>query len=162
LKVIYHCYGGAHASPTAAAIHLGHISGERRPTFREMLQIPFFDQLTSESHGKLVKAGIDHLGNEVYFMGRRREEKLVMNLIREFSRFGGVDPSEFYFVNCVQLLNPFMVTGGFSSRGMGWVGFGRPIVTFGTILSFPIIAGIVRKVIHELEVIRERNRDGYA
>lgn len=125
-----------------------------------MLQIPFFDQLTSESHGKLVKAGIDHLGNEVYFMGRRREEKLIMNIIREFSRFNGIDPAEYYFVNCVQLLNLFMVTGGFSSRGMGWVGLGRPIVTFGTILSFPIIAGIVRKTIGELEGIRARNQDG--
>ena len=157
MKIVYHCYGGAHASPTAAAIHLGILPADRRPTFAELLQVPRFDSIRGWEHGKLFLAGVDHAGNEVYTMGRRNSAALVVKLIKEFTRLCGGNPDEYYFVNCVQLLNPFMVTGGYSSRALGWVGFGRPIVTFGTILSFPILVKIVQRTIKEVQTINTTN-----
>lgn len=155
MKVVYHCYGGAHASPTAAAIHLGHLPDQRRPSFCQIRNQPFFDEVTSHAHGHLIKVGTDSWGNEIYILGRRSSAKLVINLIKEFTRLEGGDPSEYFFVNCVQLYNILMVAGGFSSRGLGWVRFGRPIVTFGTFLSYPVLVSIVRRTIRELKQLNQ-------
>lgn len=157
MKIVYHCYGGAHASPTAAAIHLGILSVDRRPTFAELLKVPRFDLIGSWEHGKLFRAGVDNAGNEVYTMGRRNSANLVIKLIREFTRLNGINPDQYFFVNCVQLLNPFMVTGGYSSRSLGLVGLGRPVVTFGTILSFPILVKIVQRTIREVQKLNSTN-----
>ena len=150
LKVVYHCYGGAHASPTAAAIHLGHFPAGRLPGFDDFKNIEHFDRMTWNEHGKLVKAGVDASGHEVFVLGRRNSPQLVIGLIREFIRLSGGDPDEYFFVNCMQQLNPLMVTGGFSSRRLGMVKFGRPIVTFGTLISYPILAAIVRRTIRKI------------
>lgn len=158
MKIVYHCFGGAHASPTAAAIHLGILSSDRRPSFAELLKVPRFDSVRSWEHGKLFRAGIDNEGNEVFTMGRRNSTTLVIKLLREFTRLNGGDPDAYYFVNCVQLLNPFMVTGGYSSRALNWVRIGRPIVTFGTILSFPILVKIVQRTIVEARKLNLANK----
>lgn len=147
LKVVYHCFGGAHASPTAAAIHLGILRTDRRPSFRDFQKIPLFDYQTNSEHGKLIKVGIDNNGNEVYILGRRNTTQVVINLIREFSRLNGENPDEYYFVDCVQLFNPLMVMGGFSSRVLGIVNIGRPVVTLGTIISFPKLVAIVKRTL---------------
>ncbi len=158
MRIVYHCYGGAHASPTAAAIHLGILPTDRRPTFTELLKVPRFDSIRGWEHGKLFLVGVDHAGNEVYTMGRRNSAGLVIRLITEFTRLCGGNPEEYYFVNCVQLLNPFMVTGGYSSRALGLVGLGRPIVAFGTILSFSILVRIVQRTIKEVQTINAANK----
>lgn len=151
MKIVYHCYGGAHASPTAAAIHLGIISRDHRPKWSDFKKIPFFDKTTPAEHGKLVFIGKDSDQNEVYILGRRNAAKLVIRIIKEFVALNGGDPAGYIFVDCVQLFNPFMVTGGYSSRAMGWVGFGRPIVTFGTLLSFPILVAKVTRTIRYIK-----------
>jgi hypothetical protein len=156
LKVVYHCYGGAHASPTAAAIHLGLLSKQKLPSPADFRKLPYFDCITGSRHGKLIKVGTDHLGNDVYILARRNSPQLVINLIQEFVKLNGGDPSQYLFVNCVQLFNPLMVTGGFSSRAMGWVNFGRPVVTFGTILSFPILVSIVTRTQNHLEKSKQK------
>lgn len=145
MKIVYHCFGGAHASPTASAIHLGLTSKRYWPSFTDFNEIPFFDQTSWTEHGRLIKAGIDSEGNEVYFMGRRNSNYLIITLITEFISLTGGNPTEYYFVDCMQKFNFLMVIGGYSSRALGWVKFGRPIVTFGTVFSFPILQSIVRK-----------------
>ncbi len=144
MKIVYHCYGGAHASPTAAAIHLGILPADRVPHWSEFKKIPYFDRITHLEHGKLIFIDKDQNNHEIYVLGRRNTAKLVIKIIQEFYKLTG-DPSEFYFVDCVQLFNPLMVTGGYSSRALGWIGFGRPIVTMGTIISYPILVSKVKK-----------------
>jgi len=151
VKVVYHCYGGAHASPTAAAIHLGILDSRRMPKASDFEKVPYYDTLTNRDHGRLIKIGDDHLGNEVFILGRRNSGRTAENLIREFTRLTGGNPDEYLFVDCVQLYNVFMVTGGFTSRRLGLVRFGRPLVIFGTRLSFFILAGIVRRTLKALE-----------
>lgn len=151
MKVVYHCYGGAHASPTAAAIHLGFLPRDRLPTLADFRKVPYFDFMTGSQHGKLLKVGNDHQGNEIFILGRRNSPRVVINLIKEFIKLNGGDPAEFLFVSCLQMLNLFMVTGGFSSRAMGWVSFGRPLVTLGTILSFRVLVTIVDRTQKLLE-----------
>lgn len=151
MKVVYHCFGGAHASPTAAAIHLGIIDRTKPLKWHDFQKIPYFDITTNLEHGRLIKVGDDYLGNTVYIMGRRNAAKVAINLLREFTRLTGGNPEDYYFVDCVQLYNPFMVTGGFTSRSLGLVSFGRPVVTFGTRLAFPVLVTIVNKTLAYLE-----------
>lgn len=113
--------------------------------------IPYYDRITRGEHGKIIKIGTDHLGNDVCIMGRRSSPQPVIRAIKEFSRLNGIDPNQYYFVDCVQLYNLFMVAGGFSSRAMGWVNIGRPLVSFGTKLSFRILVRIVQKTLEDLE-----------
>ena len=150
MKVVYHCFGGAHASPTAAAIHLGILPREKRPNFTDMRRIPFFDEMTATNHGKLNYAGKDHSGNEVYFLARRNNGTLITNIIKGFAGLKGEDPSEYYFIDCMQRFNLLMITGGFTSRKLGWVSFGRPIVTLGTIFAYPALVSIVEKTIRRV------------
>ncbi len=152
MKIVYHCYGGAHASPTAAAVHLGLMPHNRFPRFSDFEKIPFFDCTIWNEHGRLIKVGVDSAGNEVYIMGRRNSPKMVISLIRELARQNGGEPDDYYFVNCLQIFNPVMITGGYSSRAMGWVKFGRPVVTFGTMISFPILVAIVKKTVRNLRI----------
>jgi hypothetical protein len=99
----------------------------------------------------LIKIGTDCHGHEVFVLGRRNAPQPVINVIKEFGRLNGVDPQVYYFVNVVQLGNPFMVAGGFTSRALGWVNLGRPLVSFGTGLSFAVLARIVRQTLAYLE-----------
>ena len=89
MKIVYHCYGGAHASPTAAAIHLGLLKADRLPTWTDFKKIPYFDQITSTEHGKLIFIDKDRLGNEVYILARRNATELIIKIIREFIKLGG-------------------------------------------------------------------------
>jgi hypothetical protein len=152
LKVVYHCYGGAHASPTAAALHLGLLPLDRSPQFQEFHRlIPYYDRITRGEHGKLIKIGTDGNGHEVFVLGRRNAARPVINAIKEFSRLCGVDPHQYYFVDVVQLSNPFMVAGGFVSRALGYVQLGRPLVSFGTGLSYRNLVRLVRRTLADLE-----------
>jgi hypothetical protein len=155
MKIVYHCYGGAHASPTAAAIHLRLLPPNRWPRFADFEKIPYFDCMIWNEHGQLRKVGVDASGNEVFILGRRNSPELIIALIRGFVKLTGGNPDEYYFVNCMQRFNPFMVTGGFSSRGLGLVKFGRPIVTFGTMISYPILAAIVRKTMARVQIMNQ-------
>lgn len=158
MKIIYHCYGGSHSSPTAAAIHLGLIPRNHLPGFKELQQLPYFDQLTWDRHGKLIYMGTDEWGNDIFFLARRNQAQFVIGIIKEFIRLSGGDPDEYFFIDCMQGFNLFMVTGGYSSRGLGLVKFGRPIVTFGTILSFPILVRIVKRTIREVGIELDEER----
>ena len=151
MKIVYHCFGGAHASPTAAAIHLGILPQDRWSGMKELLRTPHFDQLTGPEHGKLIKAGVDPMGHEVYFLARRNNPRLVINLIKEFTRLKGENPDEYLFVNCMQTFNLLMVVGGYSSRALGWINVGRPVVALGTVFSYTILVSIVRRTIQQLK-----------
>lgn len=102
--------------------------------------------------------GTDEWGNDIFFLARRNQAQFVIGLIKEFIRLNGGEPDEYFFCDCMQGFNPFMVTGGYSSRGLGLVKFGRPIVTFGTILSFPILVRIVKRTIREVGIELDEER----
>ncbi len=146
MKIIYHCFGGAHASPTTAAIHLKMISNRHLPAMMDFKNISKFDLAIGKDHGKLNYLGTDHQGNEVYIMGREHQAVMVINIIKEFVKLSGGNPDEYHFINCCQSFNLLMVIGGFSSRRLGWVWFGRPLVTLGTLLAFPKLVAIVKKI----------------
>ena len=42
-KIIYSCYGGAHSSIVASAIHIGYLPINRIPTTEEISNTPYYD-----------------------------------------------------------------------------------------------------------------------
>ncbi|MFA6670924.1 MAG: DUF3189 family protein, partial [Bacillota bacterium] len=45
MHIIYHCVGGAHSSAIASAVHLCMLPRNRVATDREILSIPYYDNI---------------------------------------------------------------------------------------------------------------------
>lgn len=146
MDIIYHCYGGAHSSVTAAAIHLGLISEQRIPTAEELLALPFFDQTTDRDHGRLRYFGKDPAGNRVFIIGRRGLKDCFPTLVQSLASLLHVSREELLIVNTVTYVNWLMMLGGFTSRRLGWTRVGRPLVIKGTQKAFKNFVRLVKAV----------------
>lgn len=136
MKIIYHCFGGSHSSVTAAAIHAGLLQTSRLPTAQELIDLPYYDQQTSQDHGQLRYIGRDEFGNEIYIAGKRNLSNIFTRIMGDVAKVFGIDSNEILLINTMPYVNWLMVIGGFSSRRMKWIKFGRPIVIKGTQFSF--------------------------
>ena len=58
MKIIYNCYGGAHSSVTAAAIHLQMLPETRKPSAAELLNLPYYDAQVGKDHGRIRFLGL--------------------------------------------------------------------------------------------------------
>jgi hypothetical protein len=75
---IYNDFAGTHSTALAAAYHLKQLpQSERKLTKEEILNVPYFNQLTKKDFGKLLFHGIDEEGNSVYSIGRKRDKYVV-------------------------------------------------------------------------------------
>jgi len=144
LKIIYHCYGGSHSSVTAAAIHLGLLPNGQIPTAEMLWGLPFFDRQVAKDHGNIKFMGTDEFGNQVYILGRHNTAKLIQNILPEVAALFGIN--DLFMIDVMPYVNWRMMLGGFTSRRLGWVGIGRPIVTRGTQYSFWSLTSLVQKV----------------
>lgn len=162
MKVIYSCYGGAHSSPVAAAIHLGTLPQDRVPSAEVLLSVHRFDRTTSRDHGLAEFIGLDSKGHEVYVLARGPGSKTV-----EKAFFSGcciaAGPGAFnegdggvLFVDTLQCVNWSMRVGGLLSRGFGWVFVGRPLVVWGTQRAYNQLVELVRTTKLRLDEIRSR------
>lgn len=143
MDIIYHCVGGSHSSVLAAAIHLGLLPECRKPTKKDILTIPFFDTLSKQEQGKILLRGIDGKGNRVFTLSRQFVPRLVLPAIEDAYQLGGGQLSELILVNTMNPVNWIMKIGGFSSRRLHLVAFGRPIVAYGTVKAYDEIARLV-------------------
>lgn len=145
LHIIYHCVGGAHSSPTAAAIHLNMLPMDYIPRKEDLLYIPFYDTLKKTDRGKIVYRGTDERGNKIYTLSRQFVPHLVIPAIQDTWNILGGNEKDLLLVDTVPCVNWLMRIGGFSSRRLNWVRFGRPIVTRGTLSTYPNLVNIVKK-----------------
>ena len=132
MKVIYHCYGGAHSSVTAAAIHLGYLPVERVPSAREIMDVPLYDKQANSDQGRLFFLGIDDHNNEIYIVGCRSLGDSFENILRSIGDIVKIKHSDTIMINTLSAVNWKMRIGGFLSRELGAVSLGRPIVLSGT------------------------------
>jgi hypothetical protein len=144
LHIIYHCVGGAHSSTTAAAIHLGLLPMEYIPDKHDFLGISFYDTLEKCDRGKIILRGRDEKGHNIYTLGRQFSPHLVIPAIQDMWRALGQSQDDLMIVNTLPTVNTLMRIGGFSSRRLQWVGFGRPIVIKGTRSTYMNIVKIVQ------------------
>jgi len=146
MKVIYHCYGGAHSSVTAASIHLGLLPADHIPCREAFWKIPFYDRQENDEHGHIFFMGRDERGNEVYFMARRGRPVVLESVINGLAGVFDIPPGEYLLVNVMQNVNWTMKLGGYLSRRCGFIRIGRPIVTLGTQAAYFQLVDLVRKI----------------
>ena len=147
MKIIYNCYGGAHSSVTAAAIHLGWLPETRPPTARELLNLPYYDAQKGKDHGRIRFLGFDCLGNEIYVVGKKSLGPYYEKIMRSFITLSEGRQDEYLFVDTMPYVNLWMVIGGFLSRRLGMVVPGRPIVIYGTRRAY-------KKFLHLVKIIQ--------
>lgn len=131
MRVFYYCYGSAHSSVVAAAIHLGLLPSDRIPTSAEIINLPRFDRTKNHEIGTPFYMGEDEHGNEIYILGLGPDRDIISKAIYSLLTLLG------YPLNCILLIDalapvhPVTRLGGFLSRRLGWVRVGRPLVTMG-------------------------------
>jgi len=145
LHIIYHCVGGAHSSPTAAAIHLNMLPTDHIPNKLDILNLPFFDTLEKKDRGKIIYRGTDEFDNKVYTLGRQFIPDIVINSIKDMWGILNQKEDDLLIVNTLPSVNLLMKIGGFSSRRLNLVKFGRPIVLHGTLSAYTNIVKIVKE-----------------
>jgi len=155
VKVVYHCYGGAHSSVTAASIHLGMLPAGRVPEMKEFWRIPLFDRQDTDQHGYLFFIGEDEYGVEVYVVARRGQPQVLENILKGLASMFDVPAGDYLLVNVMEKANLTMKIGGFLSRAWGFTGMGRPIVTRGTQKAYFKVVDLVVQVKRRLKEIHE-------
>ena len=143
--VIYHDVGGCHSSATAANIHINRLPMNRTPNIEEIMALPTFDNIEKSDKGKLIYIGDDEFGAQVYTLGRRRKANFVIPAICDLYRLTTGSLKGLFLADTSPSVNNTMRIGGVSSRVLGLVSFGRPIVAKGTIKAYSDIVEIVRK-----------------
>ena len=150
MKIIYHCYGGAHSSVIAAAIHLGLLPENRVPTRAEICAVPLYDRQGADEHGHFFFMGKDQAGHEVYLTARRSRAEGLENIFTGLAGIFGISSADYYLVNVMGKVNLTMKLGGFLSRRWGVTRVGRPIVTVGTQAAYFQIVKLVQRVKSEV------------
>jgi hypothetical protein len=146
MKLFYYCFGGAHTSVTCASIHLGFLPDNRIPRPDEFLAVPYYDKMDNDKLGTPVYVGRDEFGWDIYVMGIKRGNRVVIPAIKSYLYASGINDRNVLFVNALVKLHPITSFGGFSSRKLHMVNFGRPLTIWGIRRSYPIFVDLVRRV----------------
>lgn len=144
--VIYHDVGGAHSSCTAANIHVNNLPMDKIPSREDLLNLPTFDKIEKKDQGHLLYIGQDEFGIKVYTLSRQYKPQLVIPAITDLYDIMNGNIEGLFLANTSPTVNNLMKIGGFTSRRLHWVGFGRPIVTRGTLKTYENIVALVRDV----------------
>ena len=157
MYIIYYDVGGAHSVQTAAGIHLNILPKEGIAKPEELFKMKKFDNITKADYGRIIYAGTDEWGNNVYTLCCQYASPVVVPAIRDMHRIAGGNPHELLMVSTFWTINTLMKIGGFTSRRLKWVSLGRPIVVKGTLQAYPQIALLVREVKEMLPKLMEDN-----
>lgn len=147
VRIVYTCFGGTHSSPVAAAIHLGTLPRDTVPSTRQLMDLPLFDKVDGTGRGRLVFAGTDEHGHDVYVLGRGKESAAVVErtIVSAWALLGA-QRVPLIVCDTLPCVNVLMRVGGWLSRGAGLVFIGRPIVLYGTRLAYRRLVRLVQEV----------------
>jgi hypothetical protein len=126
--IFYCCYGRAHSSVTAAALHLGQLSSPRSSA---IFNLPYFDQATTYDIGIPKLVGRDLCGNSVFILGCGPAKSLVKEVLRTVLLNHGYTRQDIMFIDLQPHLNFYTRLGGFLSRRLGLVFPGKQLAAFG-------------------------------
>jgi len=142
--VIYHDFGGAHTSCVCANIHANILPSDKVPNKEDIMNLPTFDKITKEQYGHLLYIGTDEFGAKVYTLCRKQKQKFVLPAISDMYVLFNGDMNGFFLANTSPTVNNLMRLGGFSSRGLGLVSFGRPIAAKGIQKNYSELVNLVQ------------------
>jgi hypothetical protein len=155
MKVFYHCFGSAHTSVVAAAIHTGRLAPERLPTVDELVALPLFDRVSSQDIGKVFAVGQGSDGEEVYVVGFGPGKEVIRKAVASFLDLKGVANDEYLLVDALSQADWLVKLGGTMSRRLGLVRFGRPLAARGIRRVYPGLCDFVAEA--RKEVRRRKN-----
>lgn len=140
--IIYHCFGGSHSSVAAAALHLGLLDSQKIPTEEDLIRIPYYDKTTDADFGSIRYMGTDNDNNHIYVFGKRSFNNRYAAVLKGVARMLG-DQDDLVMVDCMKRVNLGMKIGGYTSRRLGLIAIGRPIVSWGTRMAFAHLVNLV-------------------
>jgi len=143
VRVFYHCYGGTHSSVVAAALHTGRLDPARRPTVREIMELPLFDRVKNCELGRVFHYGSGPGGEEVYVVGFGPGREVVRRAIISFLQIRGVPARNYLFVNALARVGLVVRVGGMLSRRLGLIRAGRPLAAWGLVRSYRSLVSLV-------------------
>lgn len=142
-RVVYHCFGGAHTSVVAGALHLGLLP--QQPTWRDIAAFPHFDRTLTGERGWPLFLGVDDQGREVYAMGRGRDGKAMTALFSGLVRALGKDHREVAAYDTLRCAGVLTKLGGYLSRRLGLVWPGRTLAALGVWTDLPRLRQVVEE-----------------
>lgn len=151
MHVIYHCFGSAHSSIVAAAIHLGKLPKHRHVLPEDILSLPDFDLVRNDSIGHLYFKGHDEYGNKVYTLGMGAETQIVKRAIQSMINMGTKKQHSFYFAEALPHINTVAKFGGALSRRYGIVKLGRFLAAQGICQSYNNLLTFVERIKNEVK-----------
>lgn len=144
MKIFYYCYGGAHSSVIAAALHMDKISYPLN--YEQVLNFPYFDLITPRQKGLPILLGKDNEGNEIYFVGYGKNKEMIVKLLKSFLQVNDIKDNDYLFVNALDKINWRVKLGGFMSKALRQKSLGSRISALGILLSGNQIKEKVEKV----------------
>lgn len=150
MHIVYHCVTGCHSSSTAAAIHLGLLPENYKPSYHDLLSVPFYDELEEKDRGKIILRGTDEKGNSIYTLSRKYIPHLILPVVLDTWNIFNQAENDLMLVNTQPCVNGFMKLGGYLSRGLKMTKSGRPIVAKGTLYTYENIATLVKNTKNQL------------
>lgn len=150
--VIYQCFGGAHSSVLAAAIHTHMLPVDRIPAGEEIINLPFYDKTPDRKIGVPLFFGTDEFQNKIFIQGLGKAKKIVPNVLESFLQLEGISTEKVYLKNTLQYVTLSVRLGGFLSRGLGMVFPGRLITVYGLKKSYPRFVEMVKRVKKEIAI----------
>lgn len=150
MHIVYHCVTGCHSSSTAAAIHLGLLPEEYKPSYHDLISVPFYDELEEKDRGKIILRGTDEKGNSIYTLSRKYIPHLILPVVLDTWNIFNQAENDLMLVNTQPCVNGFMKLGGYLSRGLKMTNTGRPIVAKGTLYTYNNISTLVKNTKNQL------------
>lgn len=150
--IIYHCFGSAHSSVLAAAIHTGMLPEKCLPENEEILNLPHYDKTPSRLIGTIFYFGKDEGDNRVYIVGLGKAKEIILNAFESMIKYENYPEEEIIFVNSLRYVNVYVRVGGFLSRKLGMVFPGRFITVYGLKKTYFDFVNAVRKVKEEIGI----------
>jgi hypothetical protein len=151
VRVVYHCFGAAHSSVAAAAIHCGRLAPEGPVRLWDVLSVPGFDQRGGKDIGAAFYVDCDGNGSDVFVIGfngvREMITRAVIGLLARLPEGG----RHVVLAETLPLVSALAKIGGYTSRRLGLVRLGRPLAAAGIVLSIPALRRIVASTQAETE-----------
>lgn len=149
LIFIYNDFGGTHSTSLAAAYHLKKLSSNQKLSAKDILDVPYFNKLSTSDKGRFIFHGKDENGNRVFTIGRHSSDIAVtsmVNLSRLFNEEFNLNEKIIFSDTSPTVPFP-MTIGGFLSRVLKVDFLGVPLLIWGAKIAYKDIVELVNNTI---------------
>lgn len=136
-KIFYICYGAAHSSVVAAAVHAGLLPHTRTASAAEIGALRDFDQAGYNEIGRPILIGHDQAGREIYALGLASAREYLHATVHQLVHQLGLPPKSILTIDALKGVTWRTRIGGFLSRRAGLIAIGRRLCLSGLVVEYP-------------------------